>query len=516
MLLLPQSVQDWVPAGDMAHFIGEVVDVFDLSAIENAYEGDLRGYPPYHPRMMTKLWMYAYAVGTTSSRKVARLAQRDVGFMMLAAGNKPDHRTLSDFRLRHLQALRSLFMQVLRLCQKKDLLQGKHVAIDGTKVKANASKHSAMSYGRMKQEEQHITKEIDDWFDETDRVDADEDGRYGRDKSGDELPEELQTAEGRRKAIHEAMEELEREAKEAGKAEPDDKAQRNFTDPESRIMRGGDGSFIQGYNAQAAVDAKKQIIVATDLTPMASDAPQLIPMVDRVRKNLGRNPDEISADAGYCSEANLAKLSTRDVEPYIATGKGRRSYRLPTAPRGRIPQHLTLRERMSRKLLTKHGRSRYRLRQQVVEPVFGQIKNKGLVRFLLRGEEKCSAEWDLHCIGHNLSKLHQAWGRPHSPRCSPPAGVRAGLPGDFSHNPAFPADASTFMPRLRDRQPLLGRAAREDWRALGQGCRRCADGGGAGVPRQPQAPTRTLIASPDPLMHWLVRTVRPPRRIGNC
>ena len=410
MLLLPLSVQDWVPAGDMAHFIGEVVDVLDLTAIEETYEGDLRGYPPFHPRMMTKLWLYAYAVGTTSSRKVARLAQRDVGFMMLAAGNKPDFRTLNDFRLRHLQALRRLFKQVLKLCRKKGLLQGKHVAIDGTKVKANASKHAAMSYGRMKQEDKRITKEIDDWFEEADRVDAEEDRRYGKDKSGDELPEELQTAEGRRKAIREAMDELEREAKEAGKDEPDDKAQRNFTDPESKIMRGGDGSFIQGYNAQAAVDAKHQIIVATDLTSMASDAPQLIPMVKRVRKNLGRNPDEISADAGYCSEANLKDLSHRKLEPYVATGKGLRQYRMPTAPRGRIPQHLTLRERMARKLLTKHGRSRYKLRQQVVEPVFGQIRNKGLIRFLLRGEEKCSAEWDLHCIGHNLCKLQKAWG----------------------------------------------------------------------------------------------------------
>ena len=411
MLLMPPSVQDWVPAGDMAHFIDDVVDELDLSTIESVYEqGDLRGFPPLHPRMMTKLWLYGYAVGTTSSRKVARLAQRDVGFMILAGSNKPDFRTLNDFRLRHLQALRGLFKQVLKLCRKKGLLQGRHVAIDGTKAKANASKHSAMSYGRMKQEDKRISKEIDDWFKEADRVDADEDRRYGKDKQGDELPEELQPAEGRRKAIREAMAELEREAKEAGKDEPDEKAQRNFTDPESKIMRGGDGAFMQGYNAQAAVDAKNQIIVATDLTSMASDAPQLIPMVDRIRKNLGRNPDEISADAGYCSEANLKVLSRRRLDPYIATGKGVRQYRMPAAPRGRIPQNLTLRQCMARKLLTKHGRSRYKLRQQVVEPVFGQIKNKGLVRFLMRGQEKCSAEWDLHCIGHNLSKLHQAWG----------------------------------------------------------------------------------------------------------
>ena len=410
MLLMPPAVQEWVPAGDMAHFISEVVDVLDLSAIEDEYEtGDLRGYPPYHPRMMTKLWLYAYAVGTTSSRKLARLAQRDVGFMMLAAGNKPDFRTLNEFRQRHLKALANLFKQVLKLCRKKGLLGGRHVAIDGTRVKANASKHSAMSYGRMKQEDARISKEIDDWFKKADQVDAEEDAKYGE-RQGDELPEELQTADGRRKAIREAMEELEREAKENGEDEPKDKAQRNFTDPESRIMRSGDGAFIQGYNAQAAVDAKEQIIVAADLSNMAADAPLLVPMVDLVRKNLGRNPKEISADAGFCSEANLEVMAGRNLEAFIAAGKMERQYRQPAAPRGRIPQHLTLRQRMARKLLTKHGRSRYRLRQQVVEPVFGQIRNKGLVRFLLRGQAKCNAEWQLHCIGHNLTKLHKAWG----------------------------------------------------------------------------------------------------------
>ncbi|HEY8759999.1 MAG TPA: IS1182 family transposase [Candidatus Dormibacteraeota bacterium] len=409
LLLLPQSVQDWVPRGDLAHFISDVVDVLDLSAIEDGYEEELRGYPPYHPRMMTKLWLYAYTVGQTSSRKVARLVVRDVGFMMLAAGNQPDFRTVNEFRRRHLKALSGLFGQVLKLCRKKGLLKLRHVAIDGSKVKANASKHSAMSYGRMKQEDERISKEIEAWFKEADRVDAAEDRLYGEDQRGDELPEELQTAEGRQRAIREAMAELEKEAEAAGKAEPAEKAQRNFTDPESRIMRSGEGAFIQGYNAQIAVDAENQIIIATALTNGAADSPQLIPMVDLVRRHLGRNPDQISADAGYCSEANLEVLAGRRLDLFIATGKMHRRYRQPKAPRGRIPNRLTMRERMARKLLTKAGAAAYRLRQQVVEPVFGQIKNKGLIRLLLRGVVKCDAEWTLHCIGHNLGKLHSAW-----------------------------------------------------------------------------------------------------------
>lgn len=409
LLLLPLAVRDFVPEGDLAHFIDDVVDELDLSAIEAVYEAEVRGYPPYHPRMMTKLWLYAYTIGATSSRKLARLVQRDVGVMMLAAGNRPDFRTLARFRQRHLQALAGLFKQVLTLCRRQGLLGLEHVAIDGTKLRANASKHSAMSYGRMQQEEARISREIDAWFAEADRVDAEEDERYGAERRGDELPEELQTAAGRRAAIRAAMAELEAEAAAAGREEPSEQAQRNFTDPESRIMRSSEGAFIQAYNGQAAVDAQHQVIVAAMLTPMAADSPLLLPMVDLVRRNLGRNPRQLSADAGYCSEANLAVLSRRRLDPFIATGRVPRRYHQPAAPRGRIPRHLTLRQRMARKLLTKAGRAAYRLRQEVVEPVFGQIKNKGLVRLLLRGEENCQAEWLLHCTGHNLGKLHQAW-----------------------------------------------------------------------------------------------------------
>ena len=409
MLLLPPSVRDWVPEGDLAHVISAVVDALDLSEIEDVYEEELRGYPPYHPRMMTKLWLYAYAVGTRSCRKLAQLVQRDVGFMMLAAGNQPDFRTLNNFRLRHLAALSGLFVQVVRLCEKKGLVQLRHVAVDGTRVKANASKHSAMSYGRMQQEEARIRAEVEAYFRECDEVDAEEDARYGPDRRGDELPEELRTAERRRRAIREAMAELELEAQEAGKAEPEEKAQRNFTDPESRIMKGSEGAFIQGYNAQAAVDASSQVIVAASLTNSAADAGQLVPIVDLVEVNLGVRPRQVSADAGYCSETNLEALEERGIDGYVATGRMSRSYRCPPAPRGRIPQGLTRRELMKRRLMTKRGRATYRLRPQVVEPVFGQIRNKGLIRLWLRGEVKARGEWRLHCIGHNLCKLQKAW-----------------------------------------------------------------------------------------------------------
>jgi transposase len=409
-LLMPQSVRDFVPEGDIAHCIDDVVAALDLRAIESVYEREVRGYPPYHPQMMTRLWLYAYAVGATSSRKLAQLARRDVGCMMLAAGNRPDFRTLARFRERHLEELAGLFKQVLRLCRQRGLVGLRHVAIDGTKLRANASKHSAMSYGYMRREEQRISAEVDAWFAEVGRVDAQEDARLGAARDDDDaLPPQLRTAVGRRTAIREAMAALEEEARAAGREEPEERAQRNFTDPESRIMRGGDGGFIQAYNAQAAVDAKHQIIVAAMLTPMAADAPLLIPMVDLVRSNLGRNPRQVSADAGYCSEASLAVLAGRKLDAFIATGRMPRSYRQPAAPRGRIPTGLTERERMARKLLTQLGHAIYRLRPQVVEPTFGQIKNKGLVRLLLRGKVKCAGEWLLHCTGHNLLKLHQAW-----------------------------------------------------------------------------------------------------------
>jgi hypothetical protein len=284
-----------------------------------------------------------------------------------------------------------------------------HVAVDGTKLKANASKHAAMSYDRMQPEVDRITAELDTWFRECDQTDAEEDAKYGTDNDGYELPENLRTAAKRREAIRKALKDLKERAQAEGKAEPDAKAQQNFTDPESRIMKSGEGGFIQGYNGQAAVDAASQVIVAARLTNSAADCPQLLEVVAEIAANLGELPRELSADAGYCSEANLEALDELGVTAYVATGRMPRSYRCPPSPRGRIPAGLTRRERMKRRLMTKRGHERYRLRQQVVEPVFGQIKNKGLIRIWLRGEEKAAHEWLLHCTGHNLSKLHGAW-----------------------------------------------------------------------------------------------------------
>ena len=406
MLLLPSSVQDWVPEGEMAHFISDIVDALDLAGIETVYEEELRGYPPYHPRMMTKLWLYAYAVGTSSCRKLAKLTTRDVGCMMLAAGNRPDFRTLNSFRLRHLAALGGLFQQVLLLCREEGLVELNHVAVGGTKLKVNASKHAAMSYDPMQPELDRITAELDKWFQERDETDAAEDVKYGADNDGYELPENLGTAARRREAIRKALKDLKERAEAEGKKEPDAEAQQNFTDPEARIMKGGEGAYIQGYNGHAAVDASSQVIVAATLTNSAADALQLIDVVAEIVANLGELPMEVSADAGYCSEANLEALDTLGVTAYVATGRMPRSYRCPASPRGRIPAGLTRRERMKLTLMTKPGRERYRLRQQVVEPVFGQIKNKGLIRIWLRGVVKARGEWTLHCLGHNLCKLH--------------------------------------------------------------------------------------------------------------
>lgn len=407
-LLLPPTVKEWVPAGDLAHFIGDMVDELDLTAITSVYEeGDHRGYPPYHPVMMTKLWLYAYSTGQRSSRKLAQLVRRDVGCMMLAAGNRPDFRTLNSFRLRHFAALGGLFRQVVELCRTAGLVKLGHVAIDGTRIPANASKHAAMSYERMGPERDRITREIATWFEECDRTDRAEDELYGEDNDGYSLPEQLRTAEGRRAAIRKAMEELEKEAREAGKESPEATAQRNFTDPESRIMR-KDGAFIQGYNGQAAVDACSQVIVGHTLTNSAADCPQLVEVMASVLDATGELPVEVSADAGYYSDANLDALDGLGVTGYIATGRMPRSYRAPASPRGRIPMGLTRRERMKRVLMTKKGRSRYRLRQQVAEPVFGQMKGKGWERLWLRGLEKARGEWALHCVGHNILKLHKA------------------------------------------------------------------------------------------------------------
>ena len=416
-LLLPAALREWLPESHLAYFISDVVDQLDLSAITARYEGERRGGPPYNPRMMVKALLYAYCVGVPSSRRIATSLHEDIAFRVLAANNTPDFRTISDFRKDHLEALAGLFLQVLMLCQHEGLVKLGHVALDGTKVRANASKHKAMSYKRMKEKEAQLQGEVDELLRRAQEVDEEEDRRYGKDKRGDELPEELAFREGRLERIREAMAALEAEARaeaeqaaEEGKEHPgvpEDKAQRNFTDAQSRFMPGPGGrDFLQAYNCQAVVDSEHQVIIAAQATNQASDKQQAVVMIEEAIANVGAVPKEVSADAGYYSARAVAELSALGTNPFIAPEKTRHGRVPPPAPRGRIPKGLSPRDRMRRKFQTKRGRKRYALRMQTVEPVFGQIKQgRGFRQFLLRGLQKVQGEWSLICTGHNLLKL---------------------------------------------------------------------------------------------------------------
>jgi len=421
--LMPASMRDWLPSDHLAYFISDVVDQLDLLAILVRYASEERGYPPYHPAMMVKVLLYAYCIGVPSSRKIEKRLCEDIAFRVLAANNTPDFRTISDFRKDHLKALSGLFLQVLKLCQKAGLVKLGHVALDGTKIKANASKHKAMSYKRMKEEEARLKDEVATLMKKAEAVDEEEDCRYGKDRRGDELPKELAFRESRLKKIREAREALEAEAKReagadaaAGKKHkkhtglPDDKAQRNFTDPESRIMpEPGGKHFIQAYNAQAAVDSAHQVIVAAEVTNKPADRGQAEPMIEAVKGNTGRLPRQMSADAGYFSSDAVNNLTARGIDVYMPPDKMSHRTALPPAPRGRIPKHLSIADRMRRKLRTKNGKERYGLRKELPEPVFGQIKQaRGFRQFLLRGEDKADGEWKIICAGHNLLKLFGA------------------------------------------------------------------------------------------------------------
>ena len=413
-LLLPAALREWLPDDHLAYFISDVVDQLDLSSITARYEGERRGGPPYHPRMMVKVLLYGYCIGVASSRRIAQRLHEDIAFRVLAANNTPDFRTISDFRKDHLGALAGLFLQVLAFCQRAGLVKLGHVALDGTKVRANASRHKAMSYRRMKEKEEQLAAEVAELLRRAQEVDDEEDRRYGKDKRGDELPEELAFREGRLEKIREAMAALEAEAQAAAEAEskehpgvPDDKAQRNFTDAESRIMPAPGGrDFLQAYNCQAVVDHAHQVIVAARATNQSSDKQQAAAMMQETIDNVGAVPREVSADAGYYSAKVVDDLQALGVDPYVAPEQTRHGRVVPPAPRGRIPRQLSPRDRMRRKLQTKRGRKRYALRMETVEPVFGQIKEgRGFRQFLLRGLEKVNAEWSLICTGHNLLKL---------------------------------------------------------------------------------------------------------------
>jgi transposase len=424
--LLPPSVRELVPEGHVAHFVRDTVrEVLELSAILDAYVEE-RGYPPYHPAMMTALLLYAYTQGVYSSRKVERACAERLDFMAVAAMARPDHNTINAFRKRHLKALGDLFVQVLKLCQRAGMVQLGHVALDGTKVKANASKHKAMSYGRMREVEKALASEVASWFSRADAADAEDERESTIRGRAQELPEWVKSKQQRLEKIRQAKAALEAEATEQDPEPPSGgggmklerprthrqpeapgvphpKRQRNFTDPESRILKTSDG-YVQGYNCQAAVDSKSQVIVARSLQAAQNDAPALLPLVRQVKQNTGRQMKELSADFGYLSLENLHGLERHRIRGYIATGRQKHG-RSNATGRFRGTQRNVIRE-MKLRLSRAGHRSRYRLRKQIAEPVFGQMKEaRGFRRFSLRGQSQVMAEWSLICTAHNLLKL---------------------------------------------------------------------------------------------------------------
>jgi transposase len=436
--LLPPSPRDWLPEGDMVFFMLDTVRELDISAITDKYEREERGYPPYHPRMMTTLLLYSYTQGVFSSRRIMKRCERDAAWRVIVQEDVPDFRTISDFRKLHLKELEGLFVQVLRLCQKAGLVKLGHVALDGTKIKANASRHKAMSYDRMKEEQKRLRKEIRELLSQAESADAAEDKEYGKNRRGDELPAELARRESRLKKITEARKALEAEAKAAAeeerrrqeeedrkrggkpggdrtidpeKAVPADKAQYNFTDPETKIMKANNKGFDQCGNGQAVVDRENQVIVAADVTNEANDKRQFRPMAEQAKQNVGRGRriGKMSSDNGYFSEENVHWAEENKLDVYIATGRIKHGERVPACPRGRPPQGLTVKERMARKLRTKKGRETYAQRKWIVEPVFGFIKRGlGFTQFLLNGMEKIRGEWRLVCMACNLRRLWAA------------------------------------------------------------------------------------------------------------
>lgn len=416
-LLLPPSLRDWLPEDHLAYFVSDVVDQLDLSGVESVYEQEDRGQPPYHPRMMTKLLVYGYCAGVFSSRKIEKSLVENVGFRVLAAGNQPDFRTISDFRKRHLQALEGLFEQVLKMTLEAGAMKLGRVALDGSKVKANASKHKAMSYGRMKEKQKQLREEVRELLARAEAVDAEEDARYGKNQRGDELPAELRRRKTRIQRLRKAQRVLEQRAREEAeaaakppeevqKAKPDEKAQYNFTDPDSRIMKGPDG-FVQAYNAQIAVEGDFQLIVGQAVTQAVNDKQQVAPMVQAIQEQSGQKPEQLLGDNGYSSEQNLADLEQQKIDAYLATGRQKHGEKPAPCKRGPLPKGATRMERMRRKLQTKIGKAVYAARKGIVEPVFGQIKQvRGFRQFLLRGVEKVRAEWALVCLTHNILKLY--------------------------------------------------------------------------------------------------------------
>jgi transposase len=448
-LLLPPDMRAWLPEDHLALFVLDVVCALDLSSIERVYDvKETRGRAGYHPVMMVALLIYAYCMGKPSSRRIERATYDDVAFRVLAGDQHPDHDCIAAFRKLHVSALGGLFTQVLLLCRKAGLVKLGHIAIDGTKVKANASKHKAMSYERMSEAENKLEEEVARLLAEAERVDAEEDAHYGKGKRGDELPKELKRREDRLAKIREAKADLEREAKEKAQAKaaevaeklaerareevetgkktrgtepkapdaqqavPEPKAQRNFTDPESRILPDGanKGAFIQAYNAQIAVDSEAQIIVAALVVQAPNDVKQLVPMANAIVANVGRLADTTSGDTGYFSASNMADPALASTNLLVPPERERRAN---TEHLASIEPTATPAQRMRHRLSTPESRALYKQRKAIVEPVFGQIKEaRGLRRFLLRGLEAVRDELNLFALTHNLLKLYRAGARP--------------------------------------------------------------------------------------------------------
>lgn len=434
--LLPPSLDEWVREDSLERFVSDVVDHLDaegrLAAFYRSYRTDGWGHPAYHPVMLLKVLLYGYAMGVRSSRKIQAALERDVAFRYLAANQQPDFRTIADFRKDHLEEFGALFGEVVELCREAGLAKLGRVAVDGRRVKGNA----ALERNRTRKQ---IDKEVRRILEEAERIDAEEDEKYGPDRRGDELPEELRTRQGRLRKLKEArarleaeekalkeeqaekIREREREEKKTGrkkrgrKPKPPDQVELaeevkvNLTDPESQILKTRTG-WVQGYNGQIMVDTSSQVILAQHVTNEANDVRQLMPLLEGCEAVNGRRPDELLADAGYWSEENVVREGSQ-TELFIATTKDwkrRKELQEQGPPRGRIPKHYGAKERMERKLRTKPGRATYKERGQSVEAVFGQMEMRGLSQFLLRGERGAGGEWSLFTITHNLLKLWRA------------------------------------------------------------------------------------------------------------
>jgi transposase len=441
LLLLPPDLRQWLRSDHLALYVSDIVEQLDLSAIMNAYE-EGRGQPPYHPQMMVKLLIYGYCVGKMSSRKLEAATYDDVAFRVLCGNQQPDHASIAEFRKRHLAALAQLFVQVLQLCKRAGLVKLGHVAIDGTKIKANASKYRTMTYAGLSEAEQKLVAEVTRLLAEAERIDAAEDELYGPDKRGDELPEELRDRESRLRRIRELKADLEREAREAAaqqaaaakqkneehlrkakehgrkpgrlaavadpeQAVPQPKARRNFTDIESRMMKDhATNTFVQGYNAQLGVDAQAQIIVAATVVQAGNDQEQLLPVLLRVKQNLGQLPASVSADAGYFSSAAVTAAEIKTVAVHVPPNA-----REPQAGEceALLSENATVQQRMWHKLKSKEGAAVYNQRKAIVEPVFAYLKHvRGFRQFRLRGQTRVEAEWLLMCLTHNLLKMFRA------------------------------------------------------------------------------------------------------------